>query len=193
MNLIGAMRETIEALERLNVPYMVVESISSMFYSLSRTTTDVDFVVAFEGNSLQNFITNLGPQFRFERQMSFETLTGTVRNVIAVKDTPFKIEIFRLSDDPHDQERFRRRVQVRIYDIDVSIPTVEDVIIWKLRWGRPKDRDDLRYVILLQGTAIDWGYVHHWCDQHEIRELLNEIRRSLPSTDSLEFRSGSLQ
>jgi hypothetical protein len=35
-------------------------------------------------------------------------------------------------------------------------------------------------VIATQREKIDWTYVYRWCDQHGTRELLEEIRRSIP-------------
>ncbi|MGC8643473.1 MAG: hypothetical protein ACP5XB_26755 [Isosphaeraceae bacterium] len=108
----------------------------------------------------------------------------TTRFVARVQDSPFKIEFFLLSSDPHDRERFRRRRRVTVGNRQVWLPTAEDVIITKLRWGklanRSKDRDDARDVIAVQGDRIDWDYVHSWCEQHETRALLDEIRRSIP-------------
>jgi hypothetical protein len=34
-------------------------------------------------------------------------------------------------------------------------------------------------VLSVQRT-LDWNYLHHWCDQHGTRDLLEEIRASLP-------------
>ena len=108
----------------------------------------------------------------------------TTRHVMAVVGIPFKIELFQLSDDLHDQERFRRRRQVRLLDRDVWLPTAEDVILTKLRWavqgGRSKDRDDARDVIAVQGDRLDWEYIRAWSDRHGTRGLLQEIRRSIP-------------
>lgn len=69
------------------------------------------------------------------RRMSFETVTATSRYVLHLVDNPFCIELFLLSDDAHDVERFARRRRNRFGDRDVSLPTVEDVIITKLRWS----------------------------------------------------------
>jgi len=71
---------------------------------------------------------------------------------------------------------------------DVQVPTVEDVIITKLRWAqiakRGKDSDDVRNVIAVQGDeALDWDYIHHWCAEHGTRTLLDEIRASIPPLD----------
>jgi hypothetical protein len=27
---------------------------------------------------------------------------------------------------------------------------------------------------------LDWNYIYRWCDQHGTRDLLDELRRSLP-------------
>ena len=48
---------------------------------------------------------------------------------------PFSIELFLLSDDAHDQERFARRRREQIARPRRLLPTVEDVIITKLRWS----------------------------------------------------------
>jgi len=113
--------------------------------------------------------------------MSFETATATYKHVIEVlTDPPFHVELFHLSEDDHDQEGFRRRQQAHLDIGTVVVPTAEDVIIAKLRWARSKDRDDVRNVIAVQGDAIDWDYVHSWCDRHGTRALLDEIRASIP-------------
>jgi len=92
--------------------------------------------------------------------MSFETVTATRRYKLQLPDDPFSVELFLLSDDAHDLERFARRRQERIFNRDVFIPTPEDVIVMKLRWShggrRGKDLDDAQNVIAVQSDCIDW-------------------------------------
>lgn len=104
----------------------------------------------------------------------------TGRNEVTVRDSAFTIEFFHLSRDGHDKERFRRRVPAIILGRDAFVPTAEDVVITKLRWARPKDREDVRNVIAVQKDSIDWDYVHRWTDEHGTTALLEEIRRSIP-------------
>src|SRR5437868_128163 len=83
--------------------------------------------------------------------------------IMMVADLHFTMELFHLSEDPHDQERFRRRRRVKLFNREVSLPTVEDVLVTKLGWclqgQRSKDWDDVRNVIAIQGDRIDWNYV----------------------------------
>lgn len=181
-----AVLATIDALDAVGVPYMLVGSFSTNAYGFERSTRDADFVVELGDTSITAVARQLGPGFRLDPQLSFETVTGTLRHEMTVPDTPFTIELFHLSNDPHDQERFRRRRAFTLLGRRVWLPSVEDVIITKLRWaliaGRTKDRDDARDVIAVQDVEghIDWDYVLAWCDRHGSRTLLDEIRRSIP-------------
>ncbi len=184
MNIEDSFLAVVDALEELAIPYMIVGSISSSYYGIARPTQDADFVIALGSESMGPITMRLGRQFRVDPQMSFETVTMSRRFVADVIGTPFKIEFFLLRDDPHDQERFRRRQRVSLLDRQIWLPTAEDVIVTKLLRGlsaaRSKDRDDVRDVIAIQGERIDWDYVHGWCEQQGTRALLDEIRHSIP-------------
>lgn len=168
------------ALNAAGLPFMLVGGFSSNYHGIPRSTKDADFVVQFSAPLSESFTQILGPDFSAEPQMSFETNTGTQRQEFRVNGTLFKVEVFRLSDDEHDQERFRRRQAVLVKGCPVVFPTAEDVIIWKLRWARAKDRDDIRAVMGVQADKLDWAYIECWCDQHGTRRLMEEIRRTAP-------------
>jgi hypothetical protein len=150
------------------------------YYGVPRSTHDADFVVELQGRPLMSLQPHLSPELRIDPQVAFETVTGAYRNVVTARGTAFEVELFRLSGDPHDQERFRRRRTVALLGRSVSLPSPEDVIITKLRWLRKKDREDIAGVIAVQGDRLDWEYIYRWCDRHGTRESLEDIRRTLP-------------
>lgn len=158
MNANETARVVVEALEELQVPYMLVGSFSTNAYGIERATKDADFVVELGSTTLSQVARHLGPRFTLDPQMRFETVTGTSRSIMTVEGTPFVVEFFGLGRDPHDRERFARRVRVPLLGGSAWLPTVEDVIITKLRWasigGRAKDRDDVRDVVAVQQDAI---------------------------------------
>jgi hypothetical protein len=163
---------------------MVVGSFSTNFYGRRRSTEDADLVVEVGPQTIRQLASKFGQELRLDPQMSFETATCTMRNVIDVVGTTFKVELFHLGDDEHDQSRFRRRRRVEYLGREVWLPTVEDVVVTKLRWadraGRSKDRNDVQDVIAVRGKSIDWTYVNSWADRHGTRALLDEIRKSIP-------------
>lgn len=169
-----------DALNQTGIPFMLAGGFSSNYHGIPRSTKDADFVVALSAPLSERFSQTLGPAFEPEPQLSFETNTGTQRQEFRIPGTLFKVEVFRLSDDPHDQERFRRRQPVEVDGHRIYFPTAEDVIVWKLRWARSKDKDDVRAVMSVQRGKLDWAYIESWCDRHGTRARLEEIRRTVP-------------
>ena len=113
--------------------------------------------------------------------MGFEMVTSTRREILRIEGSAFEIELFRLSDDPHDQARFARRRPEEIFPgMSVYLPSAEDVIVQKLRWSaaakRPKDFGGVLAILQVQGSGLDWGYIRKWCGQHGILELLEKAR-----------------
>jgi hypothetical protein len=182
-----AVRTIIEKCTDLGIPFMIVGSLSSNYHGIERSTKDADFVVELKTDQLQTLANELLPTFLLEPQPTFESVTQTTRYIFTVANLEYEIELFVLSEDPHDQERFRRRIRVDVYGRNAWVATAEDVIVMKLRWyhvnPRSKDWDDVRNVIAVQQERLDWDYVHHWCDIHGSREHLNAIRKSLESAD----------
>ena len=177
-------RQVIKALNLAGIPHMLVGAFSRNAYAPPRSTQDTDLVLALAGHSLQPVAAALGSDFVLEGQTTFETNTGTLRDTFVEKNTNFKIELFHLSKDAHDQERFRRRRATTFDDEPTFIPTPEDVIVTKLRWARRKDVDDVRDVIrFMEAGALDWNYLHHWTAIHGTREKLDTIRASIPKID----------
>ena len=103
----------------------------------------------------------------------------TCRYVVHHPATAFKIELFLLSDDPHDRERFKRRQQVDFEGRTAWLPSAEDVVITKLRWSRggkrSKDVTDVAEVLAVRAGSLDLDYIRRWCDQHGTRELFEQL------------------
>ncbi|MPZ19779.1 MAG: hypothetical protein GEV06_17950 [Luteitalea sp.] len=183
-----AVAHVIDALTTEAIPFMVVGSLATNVHGVPRSTRDADFVVEVSPGALERLVATLGPAFRLNPQASFETITGTTRHVIELRGSPFTFELFGLTDDPHDRERFVRRQRMRLLARHAFVMTAEDTVITKLRWARQgnraKDLDDARNVLAVQGSSLDWTYIERWCAQHGTRALLDSLRQSLSSGDS---------
>jgi len=174
----------IDALDRAAVPFMIVGSLASNFHGIPRATRDADFLIRVGSASIADLAAALPDGLRLEPQAAFETVTGTTRYLITLRQSPFVCELFVCGDDPHDTARFARRQRVRALDRDVFMATAEDMIVTKLRWAslanRGKDRDDVRNIIAVRGHELDWTYIERWCATHYTLELLADIRHSIP-------------
>jgi len=176
-----ALSRVLRALQTYQVPYMLVGAFSSNAYGYPRSTNDADIVIQYQVGLLETVCAWLGDDFKLDPQAGFELKTGTIRNIMTYIPTKFEIEFFRLGADEHDQERFARRRQLALPELQIEavIPTAEDVVIQKLRWQRDKDIADVRTVISIQSERLDWPYIQQWTQKHGTIELLNRLRSEL--------------
>lgn len=184
---VDAVLAVLNVLDDLRIPYMLVGSFSSNFYGVARSTKDADLVVLLNNEDRKSLLAKLPTEFRIDPQVSFEMVTGTTRQILEVPSVPFTIELFDLSSDSYDQERFQRRVSRTTMGRQVSLPRAEDVIVQKLRWchggKRSKDFNDAVCVIAIQNAELDWNYIRKWCGLHETLDLLDQARKeALPPT-----------
>lgn len=178
-----------DVLEQLTIPYVLVGSYSSNVYGIPRSTEDADFVAELAAVDISAIASRLDSELHLDPQMQLETITGTSRYIITHSSSSFKVELFVLSGDPHHRESFRRRRRADVHGRTAWILSAEDVIIQKLRWyvraRRPKDLEDAKDVLDVQGSSLDNNYIREWCEQHGSREqfeklLSDSVRRGTP-------------
>lgn len=158
----------IEKLESLSANYLLVGAFAYGAYGIPRSTEDADLVLAIGAVELDEILRDLPSVLSLDPQSRMELFTGTHRWVLRVDGTPFLIELFLLGSDPHHHEMFlrKRRGAIPLLGREAWIPTAEDLVIQKLRWGRPKDLDDVRNVLSVQGEKIDKARIELWCTRH---------------------------
>jgi hypothetical protein len=175
-----SIRSVLGALVDIGIPHMLTGSLASNAYGLPRMSKDADVVVALQADQITELAKRVAPKLLLDEQMSFETTTLTSRWRLLDTRGGFEIELFQLSDDPFDQERFKRRVATVFLGIATFLPTAEDVVVQKLRWAvradRPKDVDDALNVIRARKESLDWMYISRWCANHGSLALLHSLR-----------------
>jgi hypothetical protein len=167
---------------------MLTGAFAHGLYGIPRSTLDVDVVVNItEGDAIRAVTSRLEGVVRFEAQVQFDTLTWGKRLVgESAGVPPFKVELFELFDDPFVLSQFHRKVRMRSAQLrrETWLPTPEDVVVQKLRWGRNKDLDDARDVLAVQGPeTLDMDYIESWCSQHGTLSRLREALAGIPPLD----------
>lgn len=175
----------IAACEAEGVDHMLTGAFAYSLYGIPRSTKDVDVVLSLAGGDpIQKVVSQLEKLVEFEPQVQFDTLTWGKRLVGTSRASPpFKVELFELFDDAFAQEQFARRRRMFSPQLNCTtwLPTPEDVVVQKLRWGRNKDLDDARDVLAVQGTdTLDMAYIRRWCATHGTIERLEASLAGIP-------------
>lgn len=178
----------IEAAEALGVDFMAVGAIAAGAYGIPRSTRDVDFLVSVKmPGAVDALVEQLDPNVKFDPQVVFDTITWGRRHVGHSRGTPpFKVELFETFDDDFVHSEFERRQQVFVPMLNrpTWLPTPEDVVVQKLRWGRVKDLEDARDVLAVQDPdTLDMTYIERWCEAHGTLGRLHEALAGIPPLD----------
>lgn len=184
MNVNPTASAVIDACEAVGADHMVTGAFAFNCYGIPRSTKDFDLVVDVSKTSVNRLIRQLEGTIEFGDQVQFDTLTWGRRHIGQSRIEPgFVVEFFELFDDPFVMESFSRRRKIHSAQLSRSIwlPTAEDVIVQKLRWGRPKDLEDARDATAVQGPeTLDTAYIERWCGEHQTLDRWTSLLESLP-------------
>jgi len=178
----------VKAAEAEGVDFMEVGAIAAGAYGVPRSTRDVDLLVSIETPAnVAALIRRLAEFVTFDAQVSVDTPTWGKRHLgTSQSSPPFKVELFEAFEDPFVRSEFsrRQRVFVPILHCEAWLPTHEDVVVQKLRWGRSKDLDDARDVLAVQGPeTLDMAYIERWCALHGTLDRLKSALDGIPPLD----------
>jgi len=177
--------KVIKACEAEHLDHMLTGAFAFNYYAIPRSTKDVDIVVdVTESGGIAKLIGRLEPEIEFRGQVQFDTLTWGKRHIgKPAQDSTLEVELFELFDDPFVQSQFKRKRRLALPQISIEtwIPTPEDIIVQKLRWGRFKDLEDARDVLATEGPeSLDMPYVENWCAIHKTTDRLEATLARIP-------------
>jgi hypothetical protein len=168
------------ALEHAQVEYMVGGSVASSLHGEPRATRDIDFAVRLREEALPRLVAALGQDFAIDEQMVKEAIQrGRSANIFYL---PFfmKVDLFVRGSSEYDEAEFARKAVVEPTEGEpLFASSVEDTLLWKLRWfrmgGEVSDHQwrDVLGMLRLAGDALDRGYLRHWSAAHGVSDLLD--------------------
>lgn len=170
-----------EALESLNIPYLIGGSFASAIHGIPRMTADTDIVADLRLDQVDPLVVDMQESFYLDA----DSIRQAVRrrgsfNLIHLA-TMFKVDIFVLKQRPYDLVQFERR-QKRVIALEPErsafIASAEDNILAKLEWYRlgnevsDQQWRDVRNVIGTQAGLLDLAYLRQWASVLGVADLL---------------------
>ena len=148
------------ALGRARIPYAFGGAIALAYYAAPRGTEDIDvnvFLGPEEAGTCFEELERLGiGSPAADRDMHHHQV------VLSWEHTP--IHLFFSYDPFHGSCKARAR-QVPFADGEIWILSAEDITIFKVIYDRPKDRAEVREVLLCMGERMDVAYTIGWLER----------------------------
>ena len=137
------LRQFVEVLERLSVPYLITGSMATIAYGEARFTHDLDVVVALPADRVDAFCESFPePEFYCYRDAVMRAVRDRFQFNIIHLESGFKIDVIVPDDSEFNRSRLARGVRLSIRaDFEATFSSPEDVIIKKLEFYREGGSD----------------------------------------------------
>jgi len=143
---------------------VVIGGIAASILGKSRLTFDIDAVFLLSLEEIPGFIeaaSKYGIEPRIVKARDFAQKNRVILLKHSASDTEIDISLGVL---PFEIEMVARAQQVEIDQIQLRIPTAEDLIILKSIAHRPKDLEDIR-AVARNHPDLDRGRIRFWVEQ----------------------------
>jgi len=184
MSLTEFLHRVIRILDEAGVPYMLTGSLASAFYAIPRATQDLDVVIATEAGGVEEIVRGLqNAEWYVDRNAALEAYRTRGQFNAIDPSSGWKVDFIIRKDRPYSRTEFDRREQVSLLDLEVSIASLEDILIAKLEWGRFGDsslqRRDVLQLLERTWERLDRDYVEEWVVELDLRSEWQDALRKL--------------
>lgn len=175
----------IDALEAMQVPYVVGGSLASTLYGFARTTADSDLVADLRSQHIAPFAHRLQSAFYLDESAIRDAISRRASFNVIHLATMLKVDVFIPKGRRFDKVQFiNSRLQVVSTDPYRSIyfASPEDTILAKLEWfrkgGEISERQwrDVLGIIAVQAERLDWDYLYRGAAELGVADLVAKLK-----------------
>jgi len=180
--------QVIDALEALDITYVIGGSLASTLHGVARTTLDSDLVADIKIEHIAAFVEKLQTAFYVSAPSILDAIIFQSSFNLIHLETMFKVDIFIPKSRLFDRSQLANRTSVIVsHDPERSayVASAEDTILAKLEWYRMGDETserqwrDIIGVIRVQEGQLDIAYLREIAIDLKISDLLERALTTL--------------
>ncbi|MGH7427868.1 MAG: hypothetical protein ACREJ4_05875 [Candidatus Methylomirabilaceae bacterium] len=173
-----SLEATVDLLRQARIPYMVIGAVAVAIWGRPRTTLDVDIAVLTDQSGLRR-LASAAMKRAFVVDEKWAKLNPMIRDSqVRLLHRSLPVDLI-LPMDRHDRDALKRRKRKRWRDRVVWFASPEDLILQKLKVGRPRDFEDALSIWHEQGKVLDKRYLWAWAGRLGIKGELEYIARGI--------------
>ncbi|MCC7384184.1 MAG: hypothetical protein IT384_20235 [Deltaproteobacteria bacterium] len=174
--LLDALRDLAKALKKIDAASMFIGGIAVIARGHARTTLDIDATIDGAASSLDEILETLGAAHiapRIEDARAFAERSGVLLLAHQPSGIPIDLSLAQLG---FELDALARREPISIEGLRLSLPTVEDLLIYKILARRPRDLEDARMLLGIHAATVD---------RKRIREVLAAFDRATAEDEAI--------
>ncbi len=161
------------------IPYMVIGGQAVMLHGEPRLTGDIDVTLGVDVSDLPRVL-------ELVNRSGFRAVADDVEqfaartNVLPLSDLSTSVRVNLIfSCTEYEAQAIKRSIPTAVLGTTVRFAAAEDLVIFKLFAGRPRDIEDVRGILSRQ-KRLDETYVMHWLPAFKDalgRDLVKEYKQ----------------
>jgi hypothetical protein len=163
------------------IQYALIGGISVIIYQIARTTQDIDITLLIEIDELQTVGGKIITEYKAEKENPIDFFQKYYVLPVSDKHTNIHID-FSAGLSGFDRMVVKRSKRKLFGEVEVSVCSVEDLIIYKLVAARSQDMVDIENLIQLHLNKIDKTYLEKIAGQFtevERDDVINNLKNLL--------------
>lgn len=189
MSLTAFIQTVTAILEKADIPYMLTGSIAAAYYATPRATQDLDIVIDAPEAGIERLVRGLlDSGFYVDRAAALSAWHARSQFNAIDPESGWKVDLIVRKDRAFSRVEFQRREQAEVLGLEVSLASLEDVVLAKLEWAQMGDselqRTDVVRLLERAGGQLDREYMQTWVSElglsDEWETLLRRIDNAPP-------------
>ena len=169
-----ALVELVAFLESRRIPYMIVGAMAVAVWGRPRATADIDVTLRIDREGLESLAEHAGSSgFLLDRQW-LEWNPSLRGHQIRLTRAGVSVDAMR-PRDAHEDAALTRRQPVPVEGHTLWFVAPDDLILMKLKAGRPRDFEDAMTVLTAQRASLDDAYLSDWAARLGISDELTYL------------------
>jgi hypothetical protein len=152
--------KTIRLLKETKTPYLLIGGLAASLLGEARVTNDADFIIVINDEKLKTFLKKAKEKgFKFPEKKLWEVFS--LRGLFRLFCEGLHVDFIRASTEL-EKEAFKRKKKTKLFRRIISIPSPEDMILFKTIPGREIDLIDIKRILTRHWKSIDRKYLEDW-------------------------------
>ncbi|HLP44959.1 MAG TPA: nucleotidyl transferase AbiEii/AbiGii toxin family protein [Candidatus Kapabacteria bacterium] len=164
---------------RLNdadVDYMLSGSVALTFYGKPRMTRDIDIVIVIPPQEIDRFVKIFEQDFYIDRDMVEDAVRNQSMFNIIHLETVIKVDFIIRKNQEYRILEFSKRKKMQLEEQEVSVVSLEDLIISKIYWAKDSFSEmQIKDIVSLLDLDVDMVYVQDWCARLGLDLILRKV------------------
>lgn len=177
MNELDILKLVATRLNDTEIDYMLSGSVALTFYGKPRMTRDIDIVIVIPLSEIDRFVKLFEADFYIDRDMVEDAIRNQSMFNIIHLETVIKVDFIIRKNQEYRILEFSKRRKMKLEEQEVSVVSLEDLIISKIYWAKDSFSElQIKDIVSLIDLDVDMAYVQDWCTRLGLDLILRRVR-----------------